>query len=258
MNRNFKGIELDNLDKNVQFSHSKSAYMFTGGQQERDINTDYFDILLERQKSEFTPEQFYEISALNSVANMNYQICNGGIDQYFFNNFDKSNPPITDEDVAQVDKADQCLMLDTLVTFGLEVFPDMEEDNNNLEKIVWRFKDIYVENVEQFETIYSDEDKYIWDEEVEDWVVNPDYEEPYDISVGFEDEIFNAYNFDEEYYMVNDYLELLIEGYAQYLTKAYDRELSNLDKRINYAKNKTDIAIKTEDEHQKEDIENNI
>lgn len=171
MNRKYKGIELTNLEKDVQFSHSKSAYMLSGGLQEQDINTDYFDVLLERQKSNLTSEQFYEISALNSVANMNYQICNGGIDQYFYNSYDKSNPPMNDEDVAQVDKANQCLMLDTLVTFGLEVFPDREEDNDKLEKIVRRFKDIYVENVEQFETITSDEDKYIWDDGIEDWVV---------------------------------------------------------------------------------------
>lgn len=254
MNRKYKGIKLTNLEKGVQFSHSKSAYILTGGQQERDINTDYFDLLLERQKSNLTSEQFYEISALNSVANMNYQICNGGIDQYFYNSYDKSNPPMNDEDVAQVDKANQCLMLDTLVTFGLEVFPDREEDNNKLEKIVRRFKDIYVENVEQFETIASDEDKYIWDEEKEEWIENIYYEEVYDVSVGFEDEIFNADNFDEEYYMINDYLELLIEGYAQYLTKSYDKELDNLDKRISVAKNKADEIINVEGNPQREDI----
>ena len=74
MDRKYKGIKLSGLDKDVKLSHSKSAYMLSGGQQEQDVNTDYFDVLLERQKSKLTSEQFYEISALNSVANMNYQI----------------------------------------------------------------------------------------------------------------------------------------------------------------------------------------
>lgn len=50
MNRKYKGIKLTNLEKGVQFSHSKSAYILTGGQQERDINTDIICVLLEKAK----------------------------------------------------------------------------------------------------------------------------------------------------------------------------------------------------------------
>ena len=54
--------------------------------------------------------------------------------------------------------------------------------------------------------------------------------------------------------MVNDYLELLMEGYAQYLTKSYDKEIDNLDKRISVAKNKADEIINAEGNPQREDI----
>ena len=53
--------------------------------------------------------------------------------------------------------------------------------------------------------------------------------------------------------MVNDYLELLIEGYAKYLKKSYDKELDNLDKRISEAKNKADEIIDAEGNPQRED-----
>lgn len=246
MNKKFKGIELIGLDKNVAFSHSYSAYVISGGTQERDENIDYFDALLEREKSKLSPEQFDEISALSSVANMNYQICNGGIAQYFYNRYDKYNPPMNENDVAQLSKDKQCEMLDALIIFGLEVFPDREEDNIMLEKVVRQFKDIYVEKVEQFETIYSDEDKEIWDEDTKDWVLNPAYEEPYEAYIGLEDELVNSDYFDDNYYKINDYLELLMEGYAQYLTKSYDKEIQSLDEKINEAHSKTDNLMKEE------------
>lgn len=240
MKRIYKGIELENLEKEVKFSHSKSAYALSGGLQERDENIEYFDLLLDRQKNLLSPKQFLEISALNSVANMNYQVCNGGIAQYFYNSYDIARPPYNENDVAQLDKAQQCTMLDILVTFGLEVFPEYEEKNSQLEKIVRQFKDIYVEEVEQFETIASDEEKYIWDDEKEEWIENIYYEETYEVSAGFENELFNDEFFDDNYYKINDYLELLIEGYAQYLTKSYDKGIDSLENKITNAKNKAE------------------
>lgn len=248
----YKGIELTKLNEDVQFSHSHSAYMLSSGLLEMNQNVVYFDKLIDMDKSKLSPEKFDEISGLSSVSNMNYQICNGGIDQYFYNRYDKYNPPMSKEDVAQVDKEKQCEMLDTLMSFAIEVFPEKEEENIKLEKVIRQFKDIYVENVEQFETVYSDEDRLLWDEEELEWIVNPDYEEPYDISTGFEDELVNAYNFNDKYYEINSYLEVLIEGYAQYLCKAYEKEHLRLDDKIELAKNQTLVGYKEEREISKE------
>jgi len=240
-NITFKGIELTNLIEDVHFSHSHSAYFLSGGVLEKDRNVVYFDKLLEIEKKALTTDQFAQISSLNSVMNMNYQICNGGIEQYFFNRYDKYRAPMSDEDVAQVDKEKQCEMLDTLMSFAIEVFPENEEENRKLENVIRQFKEIYVENVEQFETIYSDEDEEIWNEEIEDWVINPRYEEPYEAFVGHEDELFNAENFDDRFYEINSYLELLMEGYAQYLCKSYESEQVKLDDKIQRASGKSAV-----------------
>ena len=59
---------------------------------------------------------------------------------------------------------------------------------------------------------------------------NENYFEPYEECVGNEDEMYSRDNvifpddFDTKYYQVNDYLEQLIELYAQYLDKCVDKE----------------------------------
>lgn len=75
----YKGIELEGLDKKVKLSHSRVM--------ETDEGTDWIDKLLTCDKAALTPTQFHEVSALSSVINMDYQICNGGIEQYVFNGY---------------------------------------------------------------------------------------------------------------------------------------------------------------------------
>lgn len=75
----YKGIELEGLDKKVKLSHSRVM--------ETDEGTDWIDKLLTCDKAALTPTQFHEVSALSSVINMDYQICNGGIGQYVTNGY---------------------------------------------------------------------------------------------------------------------------------------------------------------------------
>lgn len=69
----YKGIELEGLDKKVKLSHSRVM--------ETDDGTDWIDKLLTCDKAALTPTRFHEVSALSSVINMDYQICNGGIER---------------------------------------------------------------------------------------------------------------------------------------------------------------------------------
>lgn len=88
----YKGIELEGLDKKVKLSHSRVM--------ETDEGTDWIDKLLTCDKAALTPTQFHEVSALSSVINMDYQICNGGISQYVFNGYHEYRAPYSDDDVA--------------------------------------------------------------------------------------------------------------------------------------------------------------
>lgn len=112
----YKGIELEGLDKDVKLAHSRFI--------ETDERTDWIDKLRSVDKQTLTHIQFHEVSALNSVINMDYQICNGGLSQYFCNGYDCYRKPCHEQDVEQLDKEAQCDMLVELGTFAREVFPE--------------------------------------------------------------------------------------------------------------------------------------
>ncbi len=237
--KTYKGITLVDLDKAVILSHSR---MF-----ERNVNTDYLEKIIDYKKADLLPEHFDAINKLWSVAKMNYQICNGGIDQYYFNGFDEEWASEDGETVIW-DKEAQVEMLRELAVFGKEIFPENKESNSKFENIINAFDSLYIEkNVPQYETIYCDEDEEIWDDELEDWVENPDYFEPYEECVGNEDVMHSRNNvcylddFDSKYYEVNNYLEQLIELYAQYLDKCVEKEKSvSLNDVINNAEIRSD------------------
>ena len=106
----YKDIELEEANKEVHFSHSQ----FT----ERDINADWMDSLLSIDKNSLSHAQFGDISRLNSVANLDYQVCNGGVAQYFDNGYDCYREPYNEQDVAHFGKSEQVSQLQALARFG--------------------------------------------------------------------------------------------------------------------------------------------
>lgn len=183
----YKGIPLEGLDKKTSMAHSRFL--------EKDEGVEWFDALLARDKSSLSPEQFQAISALNSVANMNYQICNGGLIQYFDNGYDRERAPFNADDVMQLNKDGQVEMLQELHAFAQAVFPERELENERLDRVI-----------SEFEESYCEEPCSSWDDE--------DYDE-YDTGLEV------AWGFDDRYYEVNGYVETLMELYAQYLLKRF-------------------------------------
>lgn len=51
-------------------------------------------------KNSLSHAQFGDISRLSSVANLDYQVCNGGVAQYFDNGYDCYREPYNEQDVA--------------------------------------------------------------------------------------------------------------------------------------------------------------
>lgn len=223
----YKGIALEGLDKKVGFYHS-NAMRAMG--QDGNQNADYLEKICEYKKADLPPEQFDEINKLYSVVKMNYQICNGGIHQYFGNHFDESWKS-EDGETEIWDKDAQVVMLQKLYGFACKVLPDNLAENSRFFRIIEFFDALeYEANVPQYGTVECDEDEEIWDEELEDYVPNPDYEEPHEDIVDYEDEVrsrnssFDLCDFDQDYYDINEYIEKVIELYAQYLDKSIEKE----------------------------------
>lgn len=163
----YKGIELEGLDKKVK--------------------------LLTCDKAALTPTQFHEVSALSSVINMDYQICNGGIGQYVFNGYHEYRAPYSDDDVAQLDLNQQFIMLCRLVAFGGDVFPGMDK-NEAVLRWAGNFHHCDWESL-----LDGDEDGYV-----------DEYQ------LGKLEECEQAY-----YDGVSEHVAFLCEAYAQYLCKSY-------------------------------------
>lgn len=128
----YKGIELEGLDKKVKLSHSRVM--------ETDEGTDWIDKLLTCDKAALTPTQFHEVSALSSVIDMDYQICNGGISQYVFNGYHEDCPPCSDDDVAHLGQSGQVAMLRELASFGDEAFPASRDENGAIRRWAGEFR----------------------------------------------------------------------------------------------------------------------
>lgn len=148
----YKGIELAGLDKEVRLAHSRFF--------DHNEGIDWLEKMFDIDKRDLTVEQFHEVSALSSVLNFNYQVCNGGISQYFFNGYDQYREPMDSQDVAQLDRQEQVKMLRRLAIFGHEVFPERDEAN----RVVARISNMLAsvgEDDEQFDDLYYSIDRYV-------------------------------------------------------------------------------------------------
>ena len=123
----YKGIELEETDKKVAMSHSRFL--------EKDEGAAWIDRLLATDKGVLDRAQFHEASALSSVLNLNYQVCNGGVSQYFLNGYDEYRKPCHEQDVEQLDIHEQVKMLERLHVFGCEVFPNRTDENQTVAKV---------------------------------------------------------------------------------------------------------------------------
>lgn len=216
----YEGIKLDTPAGKVSMSHSHSLDMIRG--QSSDQNVEWLDNLGEVPWGIVKgahPERFEHASKIISLCNMDYQTCNGGIGQYFFNHYHEAREPFHTDDVTRVDLDAQKAFFSDVVNFAKSVYPDRAAENAALEKACDAFQELwYEEDAEGVETIYCDEDETIWDEDLEEEVPNPDYFEPYDEIIR-EDVIHNDNGFDDIFYAANDYLEELLELQAQLCSK---------------------------------------
>lgn len=144
----YKGIELEGLDKDVKLAHSR----FT----EADEGTDWIDKLLTCDKAALMPTQFHEVSALSSVINMDYQICNGGIGQYVTNGYHEYRAPYSDDDVEHYGAVEQVYMLRALADFGDNVFPYADSCNREVRQWANLFDRIDFDSVDYYDEVIGE------------------------------------------------------------------------------------------------------
>ena len=223
----YKGIELEIPKEKPSLTHSRSLDIITGkpSTQNMDWSGILSDIPWGRLK-EALPDLYKDVCCLFTMMQMDYQICNGGIDQYFLNRYNEGFQPKDPSEGELYDFDEQKNTFSDYVKFAQEVFPERKAENQALLKACEAFQALeFEEDAECIDTIYCDEDEYIYDEDLDDDVPNPDYFEPYE-EVYHEDVIHNDNGFDNIFYDANEYLEEIFEIHSQLYCKQLVIELN--------------------------------
>lgn len=216
----YKGISLEIPESKASFSHSHAMDMIR--KKSGDQNVEWLDKLGELpwgQLKQTYPERFEDAGKIFSLASMDYQVCNGGIAQYFDNRYHEERDPFSEHDVFRYDFSVQQEFFKECVEFAQKVFPQRADENSALDVAFKAFSKLsYEENAQVTELIECDEDEYIFDDELGEEVENPDWFEPYEDTT-YEDVIHDGEGFDDIFYAANDYLEELLELQAQLCCK---------------------------------------
>lgn len=225
----YNGIELELPAGAVVFSHSHALDTIRGKSGAQ--NVEWVDRLADvpwGKLKEALPGNYEDAGRLFSLVSMNYQVCNGGIFQYFDNHYHVARDANSEHDVERYDLDTQKKTFAEYVEFAEAVYPERVSENQALADACAAFQKLWLEeDAEIVETVYCDEDEYIWDDELEEEVENPDYFEEYD-EVSYEDVIHGDDGFDDIFHEANAYFEEIIELRAQLcckeLVRAAERE----------------------------------
>lgn len=222
----YQGIELTAPKGRVSLSHSVALDLIAGKSSTQ--NMDWLSVLDEFPWS-LLKEEYYQgydnACRLYSLLNMDYQVCNGGIAQYFGNRYHEKRDAYHDDDVFLYGIDEQKKDFKRLVSFALAVYPERTEENEKLSKACDAFAQLWFEEeAESFETIYCEEEEYIIDPETGEETENPEYFEPYEETI-YEDIIHGQNGFDHTFFDASDYLEALLELRAQFLCKRFTLDI---------------------------------
>lgn len=191
----YNGIELEVSGEDVAFAHSRFM--------ETDRNTDFSDALRDMDASAMTPDEFRAASRLNSVINLNYQVINGGIAQYFDNGYDAGYVPESGR-LSHVDKDGQVEELRELAMLAPLALPDGVDVGKAIIDLA--------NDLRELENVYGSPQYYEVDEDDPFCYDNP------------VDQMEAAYEaFDDRYYKVSGRIEALVELRAQYLVKSFGK-----------------------------------
>ena len=224
----YRGMELDPPKGRVALTHSVSLDMIRKESSTENMDwTDALGTLPWSVLKDSHPQVYDDACRLFSLLHMDYQVCNGGIGQYFYNRYHQAREPYHADDVALYNIDAQKEDFLQLAAFARELYPERQTENEFLRASASAFEKLWMEeHAEVIETIYCDEDPVMWDPELEEDVENPDYFEPYDETT-YEDVIHGDDGFDEIFYQSNDYMEELLELRAQVICKQLVREVEH-------------------------------
>lgn len=239
----YRGIELDVSGKSAVLGASMI---------QRNHNADWIGKLAEipwKNLKEPFKENYDAVCRFFSLYQMNYQIRNGGIAQYFDNGYHEGKDPHHENDIELYDLEEQKKDFGVLVAFADQIFPERKADNEALKMVMTDFQKLWLEeDVEVSKYVECWEDHYLYDSETNEEYENPEWFEGFenyrdeDIIRGLPGDKNGNYplgslddlefqdleklqdRFNENYFKSAGYLGELLELQAQYCCKSFVKE----------------------------------
>lgn len=188
----YNGVSIEVPSERPVFSHSVALMIASLGKIEGNQNIPYFEKLMQYKQSDIPEgELMHDVCALYSIKNLNYQVNNGGFEQYYENGYHKYSAGEDVGDLANLDISQQIDFLETLIHFILR-----DKENIPYFDDLLKAKELLIEasrSIEDYECLDDEDKEFVG-------------------LAGFSD-------FDEQWYKVNEVIEWGMELYAQYLVK---------------------------------------
>lgn len=126
----YMGIELEKPKGRVSLTHSISMDAITGksGTENMDWTEKLGELPWGALKESYF-ESYEKACKLFSMIHMDYQICNGGIGQYFFNGYHEARTPFSEDDVELYGIDVQKQVFSDLFHFTQVIYPERLQDN---------------------------------------------------------------------------------------------------------------------------------
>lgn len=219
----YKGIELD-ISKEVHFTKSVSL-SYIG--QDVSYNVKYSELLSDIECRKLSPENYCLVCAFWTLCKMNYQICNGGVEQWYYNGYADGRSATHEGDCELFDKEEiNNIFSNFLVPFVNEVFPEYKEQMFELAS-AWSIVQYQEEYEEMCSTCHGQGVIY------NEWS-DSDSNEECDMEElctdcdgsGYYTEdsvIYNAERFESCLYKFENY-DTILETFAQYIYKTINKE----------------------------------
>lgn len=193
----YNGVEIEVPEKAPAFTHSVPLMIASLGKIEGNCNIPYFEKLVQYKETDLPDgELIHDVCALLTLQKMNYQIQNGGFEQYYANGYHKYRSGYNIGDLSLLDIGQQIMFFGKMIDF---VQTDVAKKDviDDMIAVLILFT-VMPDRIEEYEELSDEEKEYTFIE------------------------VSDA--FDTAWYKISDTIEWAIELYAQFLCKRLEVE----------------------------------
>lgn len=199
----YNGVEIQVPEKTPAFTHSVSMMIASFGKLESNADIPYYEKLVQYKETDLPEgELLHDTVALYTLQQINYQIQNGGFEQYYDNGYHIYRSGHDIGDLSILDINEQIMFFAKMIEFVQECNEKKDEVDDMVAVLI--LFTVMPDRIDDYESLADEEKTYL--------------------------DIEGADDFDKAWYKVSDTIEWAIECYAQYLCKRLETDDGNVNK----------------------------